>query len=121
MAARDDAGSARRRRERRLRSHLRHDLAESLHHSAQRPKMARAGGEVRAEQHGEVPEAPLSQGGSRPPCLGEPRGPQVAILRHALEHMADICPFVQILDAPVSQKVEQLADFFKDVDSHVPV
>ena len=54
MAARVDAGGgtgfARRRRERRLRSHLRHErmavalaLAESLHHSAQRPKMARAG------------------------------------------------------------------------------
>ena len=35
--------------------------------------------------------------------------------------MADICPFVQILDAPVPQKVEQLADFFKGLDSHVPV
>ena len=130
MAARDDAGggtgSARRRRERRLHSHLRHErmavvmaLAESQHHSAQRPK--RAGGEVRAELHGEVPEASLSQGGSWPPCLREPRGPQVAILRHALEHMADICPFVQILDAPVPQKMEQLPDFFKGLDSHVPV
>ena len=130
MAARDDAGggtgSVCRRRERGLRSHLRHErmavvmaLAESTHHSAQRQKTARAGGEARDAQHGHVPEAPLPQGGSRPPCLGEPRGPQVAILRHALEHMADICPFVQIIDAPVPQKVEQLADFFKGLDSHV--
>ena len=54
MAARDDAGggtgSARRLRQRRLRSHLRHErmavamaLAESTHHSAQRQKTARAG------------------------------------------------------------------------------
>ena len=63
----------------------------------------------------------FSQGGSRPPSLFEPRGPQVAILRHALEHMADVCPFVQILDAPVPQKVEQLADFFKGLDSLVLV
>ena len=42
--------AARRRRERRLRSRLRHErmtvamaLAEKLHHSAQRPRMARAG------------------------------------------------------------------------------
>ena len=27
--------------------------------------------------------------GSRPPCLGEPRGPQVGILRHNMEHWAD--------------------------------
>ena len=61
MSARDDAdggtGSARRRRERRLRSMLRHEqqsirlaLATFTHHSAQRQKMARAGERVRVEQ-----------------------------------------------------------------------
>ena len=74
MAARDDAGGgtqcARRRRERRLRSHLRHErmavamaLAESTHHSAQRQKTARVGGEARDALHGHVPEAPLSPKG----------------------------------------------------------
>ena len=54
MAARDEGGggtgSARRLGGRRLRSHLRHErmavamaFVESLHHSAQRPKTARAG------------------------------------------------------------------------------
>ena len=67
MAARDDAGggtgSARRRRERRLRSHLRHErmavamaLAECMHHSSQRPEKARAGEGARDELHGEAPE-----------------------------------------------------------------
>ena len=73
MAARDNAGggtgSARRRRERRLRSHLRHErmaiamaLAESLHHSTQRQETARAGGGAREELHGKAPdEAPPPQ------------------------------------------------------------
>ena len=66
------------------------------------------GGGSRAEPHGGVPEAPLPQGGSRQPCLGVPRGPHVALERHFLEHMADICPFVQILDAPVPQPVDNV-------------
>ena len=76
MVARDDAGggtgSARRRRERRLRSHLRHErmaiamaLAESTHHSAQRQEMARAGGRGRVAGHGEVPEELLPLPGTR--------------------------------------------------------
>ena len=62
MAERDDAGggtgSARRRRERRLRSMLRHErmavamaLAESLHHSGQRPEKARAREVEEQDQH----------------------------------------------------------------------
>ena len=75
-------GSARRRRQRRLRSHLRHErmsvamaLAEFTHHSAQCQKTARAGREARVVLHGHVPVAPLPQR-SRPPSLGEPRGAQ---------------------------------------------
>ena len=64
-------GSARRRRERRLRSMLRHErmtvamaLAEKLHHSAQRPEMARAGEEdLEFALHGGVPDASSSPGG----------------------------------------------------------
>ena len=63
-------GSARRRRERRLRAYLKYArmsvamaLADSQHHSApQHQKTARAGGWVREEVHGEVPEAPTSPG-----------------------------------------------------------
>ena len=114
---RDDAGggtgSARRRRERRLR-HERMAVAMALskfkHHSSRGQRKDRAGGEVRVEPHGGLLEAPLPQGGSRPPCLGVPRGPHVGLERHFLEHMADICPFVQILDAPVPQPVENVTD-----------
>ena len=88
-------GAVRRRRERRLRAYLRYArmsvaraLAENNHHSApQRQTMARAG----EEEHRDEYEAPRRQkppppqlelfqlfeeepGGSRPPCLGEPRG-----------------------------------------------
>ena len=101
MAARDDAGggtgSARRRRERRLCSHLRHErmavamaLAESTHHSAQRQKTARAGGEARDALHGHVPEAPLFQG---------------RVLWHVVGHLP-----VPSLDVPVPQMVDQLPD-----------
>ena len=59
-------------RERRLRSHLRHErmaLAESTHHSAQRQKTARAGEEARDALHGHVPEAPLLWGVGQHLCL----------------------------------------------------
>ena len=65
MAAR---GAAWRRRQRRLRSMLRHErqtvvmaLAECQHHGAQRQMTARAGEWVREEVHGQAPEAPTSQ------------------------------------------------------------
>ena len=104
MAARDDAGggtgSARRRRERRLRAYLKYAqmsvamaLAESTHHSAQRQKTARAGGEARDAPHGHVPEAPLTQG---------------RVLRHVLGHLP-----VPALDVPVPQMVDQLPDIEK--------
>ena len=90
-------GSARRRRERRLRSMLRHErmsvataLAESSHHSAQRQKTARAGREARVALHGHVREAPLPQG---------------RVLRHVLGHLP-----VPALDVRVPQMVDQLPD-----------
>ena len=103
---RDDAGggtgSARRRRKRRLRSFLRHERRDAP---------------VRVQPpHGEVLEAPLPQGGSRPPCLGVPRGPQVGLERHFLEHMADVCPFVRIVDALVPQTVDDVTDVLRFLD-----
>ena len=99
MAARDEAGggtgSARLWRQRRLRSHLRHErmavamaLAESTHHSAQRQKTARAGREARDAPDGHVPEAPPPQG---------------RVLRHVVGHLP-------MLDVPVPQMVDQLPD-----------
>ena len=60
-----------------------------------------------------------SAGGMRPPPLVEER-PQVRIQRHTMEQRIEHTPYVQILDAPVPQKVEQLVDFFKDLDIEVP-
>ena len=65
------AGAAKRRRERRLRQFFRHErltvamlLAESQHHAApRRLNKARSGGEARVVPHGQVPGAPLPQGG----------------------------------------------------------
>ena len=39
--------------------------------------------------------------------------PQVRVLRHTVEQRIEHTPYVQILDAPVPQMVEQLVDFFK--------
>ena len=91
-------------------------LAEFTHHSAQRQKTARTGGEARVVLHGHVPEAPLPQG-SRPPCLGEPRGPQDQDQLRTVEQAAAYAPMVQILDAPVPQMVEQLPDIMHFFDT----
>ena len=80
-------------------------LVESTHHSAQRQKTARAGGEARVALHGHVPEAPLAQGG-RPAPLPEVAGWQTRVLRHVVEHHS-----VLVLDVPVPQMVDhQLPD-----------
>ena len=68
-------------------------LAESTHHSAQRQKTSRAGGEARDALHGHVPEAPLPQG---------------RVLRHVVGHLP-----VPALDVPVPQMVDQLPDIEK--------
>ena len=110
-------GSARRRRERRLRSTLRHErmsvamaFAESTHHSAQRQKTARAG-ERRHELYftATFRKRLLAQG-SRAPCLGEPRGPQDQDQLRNMDQAAACAPMVQILDIPVPQLVDQLSE-----------
>ena len=108
------------------------------HHSAQRPKMARAGEEVRVEPHGEVAEQPPPQpqlfslfgeepGGSRPPCLGEPRRPQERIQPHTMEQLADVVPVVQVLDFPVVQEGggalegDRMVALLKHLDKPIPL
>ena len=111
-------GSAVRRRERRLRSFWRHEqmavqmaLATVTHHSFQ---VGTAHDALRSQK------PVTSAGGMRPPLLVEGR-PQVRIQRHTVEQRIEHTPYVQILDALVPQKVEKLVDFFKDLDTHVPV
>ena len=113
-------GAAMRRRQRRLRQFLRHErlsvamaLAEKLHHTSRGLRFARAGEEGREEHDALRRQRPLppqpelfqlyeeEPGGSRPPCLGEPRGPQERILPHTMELLADVVPVVQVLDFPV--------------------
>ena len=75
-------------------------------------------GDRRQEQPGELFEEELS--GTRPPPLVEVR-PQDRVQQHTLEHAFDICPFMQMLDAPVPLTVEQLVDVLQIVDALVLV
>ena len=133
-------GSARRRRERRLRAYLRYArmsvamaLAETQHHSAQRPKKARAREEEREVHYTAAfrttvppPEPELfdlfeEPGAVRPNLLLEPQGPQDRDQLRTVEHTVGFVPLVQILDAPVPQTGEQLVSFFKFLDTQKPV
>ena len=57
----------------------------------------------------------------RPASLAELRGPQERVRLRTVEHIADVMPVVQILDIPVPQKVERLADFLGLLDTQTPV
>ena len=115
------AGAAKRRRERRLRSWLRHErmtvamaLAEVTHHTAPRgQKTARA----REEERDELYDAKglMTLPPSRPTPLVEVR-PQGRVLRHAVEGLGEFAPMVQILDAPVPQMVDYVAEAFRLLD-----
>ena len=125
--AHGSSGSAKRRRERQLRSMLRHErmsvamgLAEKLHHSSRGQRMARAWEEESEMKYtAKFRTSPPLQlvlfslfeeepGGGRPEAFVEPR-PQELVLRHTVEHITDlvrVAPMVQILDASVPQTVE---------------
>ena len=53
--------------------------------------------------------------GMRPALLVEVQ-PQGCLERHAVEHLADLAPMVQILDAPVPQMLDSALDFFRRLD-----
>ena len=106
----EDAGTAKRRRERRLRQFLRHERC-----SWPGQTQARSGREAREVLHGQVPGAPLPEGG-RPAPLPEVAGWQKRIQQHTGEQMIDDLPYVQILDAPVPQVVDSAMDFFRRLD-----
>ena len=101
-------GSARRRRERRLRQFLRHErlsvamaLSEKKHHTSSGQRKDRAGGEARDALHGHVPEAPLPQG---------------RVLRHVVGHLQGFSSGQRSTASPSSKKriseriVEQIVD-----------
>ena len=46
--------------------------------------------------------------GGRPAPLPEVAGWQTRVLRHVVEHLSELAPLVQIIDAPVPQMVDQL-------------
>ena len=134
------AGAARRRRERRLRSMLRHErmtvamaLAEALHHTAPRGQKTARAGEEESELHytDKDRETPPPQpvlfslyeeepGGRRLASLAEPPGPQERAQRHTTEQLADVAPMVPSLAVPEPQMVDQLVAMVKHVDSVVP-
>ena len=137
MAERDAAGSsARRRRERRLRSFWRHEklaiqmaLSEAMHHSASRgawhvsnaalrgQKPDRAGDAAGTEFHAmsEVDELPAA--GVRPPSLGGPPGPAVKVGRVQQPGAFEL----PSLDAPVLHMEDQLVDVLGYFSTLVPI
>ena len=139
MAARDGAdggtGSARRRKERRLSSWLRHEqqsiaavLATVTHHSFH--KVGTVGGVLRNQKtatrtgNGEEHETHFTAkirktpppAGSQPAPLPEVADRQVCLERHVMEDLGSVCPFVQILDLPVPQMVDHVADALRILD-----
>ena len=116
----EQAGAARVRRERKMRSFWRHEqmaiqmvLASVQHHShgvlRNQRTATRTGGEARVVLHGQVPGAPLPQGG-RPAPLPDFAGWQDRVERHVMEDLGSVCPLVQILDLPVPQMVENISE-----------
>ena len=59
-------------------------------------------------------------GGSRPPCLGEPRRPQDRDQLRTVGQTVGFAPMVQILDAPVAQMVEQVPNLTQFFDTLRP-
>ena len=112
-ADRAHVGSARRRRERRLRSFLRHErmtvrmeLAAALHHSRDVGSGKNDG--LRAQKTVNSREDAVffelydeDTAGWRPPCLGEPPVPQARVQRHTVEQIIDTALGLPKLDVPV--------------------
>ena len=130
-------GVARRRRERRLRSMLRHEqqsirmaLATVMHHSFKvhseygAPRSQTAATRAREEEVRELhyglraQERPLP--GTRPAPLLEVL-PQVWAQWHTVDQIVDAVPGLPALDAPVPLMVEQQAEVLQFFDALIPV
>ena len=134
----DGDGAAKRRRLRRLRSWWRHEqqtvaavLATVTHHSFGKVGTASGvlrnmetatrtgnGEEFEAHYTGKFRKTPPQ--GSRPAPLPEVAGWQGRLERHVVEQTVVSAPGLQILDAPVPQKVEQLLEVLRRLDIEVP-
>ena len=55
-------------------------------------------------------------GGGRPAPVPEVAGRQERVERHVMEDLGSVCPFVQILDLPVPQTVDYVADALRILD-----
>ena len=131
------SGSAKRRRERRLRAMLLHErmtvamaLSEKKRHTSRGQNKDRTTGKKNVMNYtAKLRKTPLptaaatendpkvlDEGGAlaaggRPAPLSEVAGWQERVQRHCVEHLAEVCPIVQILDAdvPVPLLVDQYA------------
>ena len=85
---------------------------------------------ARAELHGEDPEAPHTPAGALQPRrrarqgglpapLSEVAGRQGKVVRHVMEDLGSVCPFVQILDLPVPQMVGDVTDTLRILDTPI--
>ena len=131
-------GAARRRRNRRLRAFLKHErmtvamnLATFQHHSFMKSAVVDVGvqvGSPLAPVIEYMSSAPVIEYLAPAPAVSYPSSGLVdplfsltdRVQRHTVEQRIEHTPYVQILDAPVPLKMEQLVDFFKDFDVEVP-
>ena len=111
-------GAAKRRRERRLRSMLRHErmtvamaLAEFSHHSSRGQRKVRAGEEGHEQNNTVKFRKPPT-----PQPLFEVAGRQDKVVRYVMEDLGSVCPFVQILDLPVPQIGGDVTDTLRFLD-----
>ena len=130
LMAERDGGSARRRRERRLRSFLRHErmtvrmeLAAALHHSSFRGAGPVAHHAPRSQKTVNCREGAVyfelfdeDTAGLRPTGLVEPRGPLEGVLQRIVEQIVDPVPLVPMLHDVMPQMVEQLVDLLAPLD-----
>ena len=126
------SSAARRRRERRLRSMLRHErmtvamaLAEFSHHSSRGQRMARAGvwgheqnytAKIRKPPTPQPELFSLEEEPGLPAPLSEVAGWQGGVERHIVEDLGELAPLVQILDLPVPQTVGCVTDALRVLD-----
>ena len=135
------AGAAHRRRERRLRSMLRHErmsvamaLAEASHHTAPRGQRTARAGVWGREMHYTAtfrdPPTPQPElfslfdeepGGSRPDRIATLSGPQERDLRRTVQQIVDAVPLLPLLDDPVPQIIKQLPNIMHFFDFLLPV
>ena len=116
--------SARRRRERRLRSFWRHEklaiqmaLSEAMHHSAPRGAWHVSNAALRGQKQDRAEVDELPAAGVRPPSLGEPPGPAVKVGRVQQPGTVE----QPSVDVPVLQMEDQLVDVLEYLSTLVPV